>query len=213
MVLRFRAFCGLGGPDRAKDSGVVTKTLPMLLCAGIITLLSPSVSEVQQVRAASRDAGAIKQFEAAIAEYVAMRRRLADTIPPLVPNSTSVELNNASDALAAAVQQSRQNAGVGDLFVPPVAAVFKRKIDEAMRTANLRQALATIDDEEPAIRAPKIHLRFPGGSQLATTPPSLLNLFPTLPKGLEYRIVGRNLVLRDVDAALILDYIPDLIPR
>ncbi len=192
---------------------MVTTTLVVLLCAGIITIPGSSVSKAQELRAVPLEADAIRQFEAAIAEYVAMRRRLADTVPRLAPNSTSVELNNASDALAAAVQESRQNAGVGDLFVPPVAAVFKRKIDEAMRTANLRQALATIDDEEPAIRAPKIHLRFPAGSQLATTPASLLNLFPPLPKGLEYRIVGRTLVLRDVDAALILDYIPDLIPR
>ena len=167
--------------------------------------------EAQEVRAA--DAAAIRQFEAAIGEYVALRRRLAETIPGLIPNSTAVELNTASDALAAAVQQSRQDAGVGDLFVPPVVAVFKRKLNEAIRTTNLRQALAAIDDDEPTIRAPKIHLRFPGASQMATMPPSLLNLFPTLPKELEYRIVGRNLVLRDVGAGLIIDYIPDLIPR
>jgi hypothetical protein len=188
------------------------KVLFVLLCVGI-SMASTSSPHAQVASAVPDEADAIQQFEAAIAEYVAMRRRLADTVPRLAPNSTSVELNNASDAIAAAVQESRQNAGVGDLFVPPVAAMFKRKIDEAMRTANLRQALATIDDEEPTIRAPKIHLRFPAGSQLATTPASLLNLFPTLPQGLEYRIVGRNLVLRDVDAALILDYIPDLIPR
>jgi hypothetical protein len=188
------------------------KVLFVLLCVGI-SMASTSSPHAQVASAVPDEADAIQQFEAAIAEYVAMRRRLADRVPRLAPNSTSVELNNASDAIAAAVQESRQNAGVGDLFVPPVAAMFKRKIDEAMRTANLRQALATIDDEEPTIRAPKIHLRFPAGSQLATTPASLLNLFPTLPQGLEYRIVGRNLVLRDVDAALILDYIPDLIPR
>ena len=63
------------------------------------------------------------------------------------------------------------------------------------------------------MREPKIHLRFPGVAQMATMPPSLLAVLPRLPKELEYRIVGRFLVLRDVDAALILDYIPDLIPR
>ncbi len=48
---------------------------------------------------------------------------------------------------------------------------------------------------------------------MATMPPSLLAVLPRLPKELEYRIIGRFLVLRDVDAALIVDYIPDLIPR
>jgi hypothetical protein len=34
-----------------------------------------------------------------------------------------------------------------------------------------------------------------------------------LPGELEYRIVGDNLVLRDVKAALILDYIAGAVPR
>src|SRR5687767_6697613 len=182
-----------------------TKALFVLVCVGII-MSSTSSPHAQVAIAVPDEAAAIKQFETAIADYMALRRRLANEAPNPVPNSSSVQLNSASDKLADAIERSRQNAGVGDLFVAPVTVVFKRTVDDAVRTANLRQVLATIDDEEPTIRAPKIHLRFPAGSQLATTPPSLLDLFPTLPKGLEYRIVGRNLVLRDVDAALILDY-------
>ena len=50
-------------------------------------------------------------------------------------------------------------------------------------------------------------------AQLATMPPSLLAVLPPLPRELEYRIVGRYLVLRDVDASLVLDYIADAVPR
>jgi hypothetical protein len=164
-------------------------------------------------RAVPAERAAIAQFEAAIADYLAMRRRLTDEIPRPEPNSTSVQLNNASDALAAAIQRSRQNAQAGDLFVAPVTPVFKRTVDDAVRTASLREALAGIDDEESPVRAPKIHMRFPGAAPLATMPPSLLAVLPVLPKELEYRIIGRFLVLRDVDAALIVDFIPDLIPR
>ena len=48
---------------------------------------------------------------------------------------------------------------------------------------------------------------------LATMPPSLLAALPPLPKSLEYRIIGQYLVLRDVEAALIIDFIPAVIPR
>ena len=48
---------------------------------------------------------------------------------------------------------------------------------------------------------------------MATMPPSLLAALPQLPKELEYRIIGKYLVLRDVDAALILDFIPAAVPR
>jgi hypothetical protein len=34
-----------------------------------------------------------------------------------------------------------------------------------------------------------------------------------LPAELEYRIVGEHLVLRDVKAAMLLDYIPNAVPR
>jgi hypothetical protein len=167
----------------------------------------------QVASAVPDEAAAIRQFETAIADYIALRQRLANEVPQPVPNSSSVQLNDASDGLAAAIQRSRQSAGVGDVFVAPVTLVFKRTVDDAVRTAHLRQVLATIDDEEPTVRAPEIHLRFPSAAQMATMPPSLLAVLPRLPKELEYRIVGRFLVLRDIDAGLIIDYIPDVIPR
>jgi hypothetical protein len=47
---------------------------------------------------------------------------------------------------------------------------------------------------------------------LQSTPPSLLANFPELPKEVEYRIVGHNLILRDVDANLIIDFLTNAIP-
>lgn len=188
------------------------RALFALLCVGI-AISGASSPHAQVVIAVPDEAAAIKQFETAIADYMALRRRLANEIPNPVPNSSSVQLNDASDALAGAIQRSRRNAGVGDLFVAPVTPVFKRTVDDVVRVANLTAVLAAIDDEEPTVRAPKIHLRFPGAAQMATMPQSLLAVLPRLPKGLEYRIIGRCLVLRDIDAALIVDYIPDLIPR
>jgi hypothetical protein len=188
------------------------RTLFVLLCMGF-TVSGASPLKTQDARAASAETAALKQFDTAIAGYIALRRRLADELPRPVPNSTAVELNNVSDALAAAIQRRRPNAGVGDVFVAPVTPVFKRMVDDAVRATNLQHVLAEIDDEEPTVLAPKIHLRFPAASEMATMPASLLAVLPNLPKELEYRIIGRFLVLRDIDAALIVDYIPDLIPR
>jgi len=189
------------------------RTALVLLSAGLVTIFGASALGSQTVVAPPSDAVAVKQFETAVAGYVTMRRRLANEIAAPVPNSTSVQLNSASDMLAAAIQRSRPNASVGDLFVAPVTPVLKRTVDDAVRKGDLKEVLAAIDDEEPAVREPKLHLRFPGSAQMATMPPSLLAVLPRLPKELEYRIIGRFLVLRDIDAALIIDYVPDLIPR
>ena len=143
----------------------------------------------------------------------ALRQRLRNEIAGPVAGSTAVELNRASDSLAAAIQRARPGAREGNIFVAPVSAVFKQRVDNAIRHDNLGLVLANIDDEEPTVKTPSIHLRFPAASQMATMPPSLLAALPELPKELEYRIVGNHLILRDVDAALILDYIPAAVPR
>ena len=47
---------------------------------------------------------------------------------------------------------------------------------------------------------------------LATFPPALLRKLPDLPPELEYRIVARSLLLRDVKANLIVDILRDVVP-
>jgi hypothetical protein len=43
-------------------------------------------------------------------------------------------------------------------------------------------------------------------------PPSLLLKLPLLPEQVRYRFVGRAFILRDTEANVILDYIPDVVP-
>lgn len=159
------------------------------------------------------ETAAIAQFQVAIADYMRLRQRLRKEITGPVPNSTAPELVRASDSLAAAIQRARTGAREGNIFIGPMTLVVKRRVDDVIRRDNLGPILADIDDETPTVKAPSIHLRFPAASQMATMPPSLLAALPELPKELEYRIVGDFLVLRDVDAALILDYIPAAVPR
>jgi hypothetical protein len=47
---------------------------------------------------------------------------------------------------------------------------------------------------------------------LTTTPPTLMLMLPELPPGLAYRFVGRDLVLKDIKAELVVDLIPNAIP-
>jgi hypothetical protein len=182
----------------------------------VISMSAPALlwaSGPQAAAGAPDEATAIRQFDAAIAKYMALRNRLRGEVSGPVKNSTSSQVTNASDALAAAIERARPEAQLGSIFAAPVAAVIKRRIADAVRTEQLASVLADIDDEGKAGPAPKVHLRLPVSAQMATMPPSLLKVLPPLPKELEYRILGRYLVLRDVDASLILDYIPAGVPR
>src|SRR5690349_15898587 len=88
---------------------------------------SPSPAVELQFAASSADAAAIKQFNDAVARYMALRRSLSTEVSGPVKNSSSSELNNASDALAAAIQRARKDAQVGSIFGAPAAAVIKRR--------------------------------------------------------------------------------------
>ena len=189
----------------------------MLARAAVTLLISlPALlyaSGQQGAAGASAEASAIKQFDEAIAKYMALRRGLRSEVRGPVKDSSSSQVTDASDALAGAIQRARQDAQVGAIFSEPVAAVIKRRIADAVRTEKLEAVLAGIDDEGKTGPAPKVHLRLPVSAQMAMMPPSLLKVLPPLPKALEYRILGNDLVLRDVDASLILDYVPAAVPR
>ena len=187
----------------------IHKSLAVVTVMGCLSLAWPAGAQPS----ASNDTAAVKQFEAAIARYMAMRQRLTTEVRGPVKNSSSTQLTNASDALAAAIERARKGAQAGSIFNAPVKAMFKRRIAETIRRERLESALADIDDDGTAGPAPKVHLRLPVTTQMATMPPALLQALPQLPKELEYRILGRYLVLRDVNASLILDYIPAAVTR
>jgi len=55
--------------------------------------------------------------------------------------------------------------------------------------------------------------RYPDTVPLATMPPQVLAALPTLPDELEFRFIADRLILLDVPAHLVVDYIEDALPR
>ena len=54
--------------------------------------------------------------------------------------------------------------------------------------------------------------RYPDTVPLSTVPPQVLQNLPTLPEDLEYRFVGRRLILLDTHAHTIADYMDRALP-
>jgi hypothetical protein len=67
----------------------------------------------------------------------------------------------------------------------------------------------TREDGKPIAVELKVNTTYPSDSNvpLSTMPPNLLAVLPQLPMDVEYRVVGRHLILRDVDANIIVDFI------
>jgi hypothetical protein len=57
----------------------------------------------------------------------------------------------------------------------------------------------------------KVNAPYSEGAPLSTVPPNVLAALPQLPEALEYRVVGKHLILRDVKANIIVDFIPNAV--
>ena len=179
-----------------------------------ITALAVSVTAVTTAeRNPQTDSAAVKRFDQSLNNYLALKERLHREVPELRVTGKSEEINNRSDMLAGAIQRARATARQGEFFEPDIARIIRTRVSEALRGENVASLLARINDEPILKGPPTVHLRFPTTSAMATMPAHLLEALPALPKGLEYRFAGRTLILRDRDAALIIDILPDALPK
>lgn len=102
----------------------------------------------------------------------------------------------------------------GHIFAPDVTLRIRAIIRKAFDGPGGRNIRRTIRETEPL---PPITMRvrevYPDDVKFTTMPPTLLRVLPALPADLTYRIVGRTLVLLDPRTNVILDFIPNAIPR
>ena len=131
------------------------------------------------------------------------------------PTADIAQLEKNRVSLRQAVQQLRAGAKQGDIFTPEVADVFRLLLGRTMageHGAKIRASLAHAEPVAPAAMA--VNGVYPNtkGEPLQSVPPSLLKNLPILPRGLEYRVAGRTLALRDTEANLVVDYLPDALP-
>jgi hypothetical protein len=126
--------------------------------------------------------------------------------------SDSVELRRGVDALAMAVRAARQDARQGDIFTPEISAMFRHAI-AATCSAPYLELLGRIYEElQGPLPAAAVNASWPYTAALPTMEPDLLAALPRLPRELQYRFMHRDLILHDIDANLIVDFVVDAIP-
>lgn len=182
------------------------------LSAAALPAVNKNASE-QQAALSDADKAQLKLFIDRVKQYQKMERALpADK---LSPTKDVKQLEQQRQALRDALQQARPNAKQGDLFTPEVAAVFRKLLRATMTGAEGRKIRLSLNHAEPVSPQDlQVNHVYPNadGQPLQSVPPSLLRNLPVLPKGLDYRISGHTLSLRDTDANMVVDYVRDAIP-
>ncbi|MGI8783526.1 MAG: hypothetical protein ACR2L2_07755 [Acidobacteriota bacterium] len=148
----------------------------------------------------------VASFQKRLDQYLKLQQEQASKLPDLKDKTNAVNISSNQKALALAIQSARAGAKPGDIFSPDITPTFLRLIREMDKTAR-RMILDGNPTEEGIKVTLKVNQAYPGVAPLSSVPPGLLQRLPELPKTLEYRFVGRHLVLRDAEADLIVDFI------
>jgi hypothetical protein len=163
-------------------------------------------------------AAALADFEKRVNDYAALHQRLADTMGPLDETKSQAEIAARATTLAHLIATERANAKLGNIFTPEVATLLTTIIREenSRRPESVKAAREEQEEEHRSDGlqdfAPSVNQVYPTSYPLASFPPTLLPLLPKLPPEIEYRIVTHYLILRDVEANLIIDFIPNAVP-
>ena len=181
----------------------------------LFALLAPGFAGQSPTPQSSKEeARVFKVFTARVQEYVKLRRNVEASLPALKPTKDAAQIAEHERALARKIAQARSSAHQGDIFTDEVTRQFRRIIRAEFAGPDGQVARTTIRPDNPSKVIVRLHVNdvYPEDIPLTTTPPTLLSKLPQLPQELAYRIVGRDLTLKDTKAGLIVDLIPNAIP-
>jgi hypothetical protein len=155
----------------------------------------------------------LQDFNRRIADYRKLHQTVESQIHRMKPTKSPEAIEHYEHSLAHGIRQARRGARQGDIFSPEIAAEFRRLVGVTMHGADATAIRKSLQHAEPvAPRDIRVNGPYPPATPLQSTPSSLLLNLPPLPPDLEYRVVGHRLILRDVDANLIVDFIDNAIP-
>jgi hypothetical protein len=205
MVLALAIAAGIGGCGMPASDHAKGETVPEPITPAQKATASP----------ANPDSAILADFSARLDHYIKFQREIEKDSPKQKETADHAKTVAAQEILAAKIRNLRKNAKQGDIFTPPVAVLFKRLMNEELKGPERKETKQTLSEEDGEVAqvALKVNATYPQTQVLATTPANLLEKLPQLPKDVEYRITAkRHLVLRDVDANIIVDYILNAIP-
>ena len=163
---------------------------------------------------AADDRQAVLLFRRAVENYAALHRRLARSLPTVSAQASPEEVHAQQVAFEKLIASERRSSAAGDLFIPQIQPLIRRVATELLSGQAGAPLLDTIKEESTEGRASaRVNARYPDNVPLSSVPAQLLSALPPLPEELEYRFVGRDLILLDTKARLVADVMPLVLPR
>ena len=159
------------------------------------------------------DAEGFKEFTGRVDEYLKLHKAVEKELPALKNKEELPEMIAAhQQALARKIREARPNARPGDIFTRAAREAFRHVIRSVFQNPQAA-ARATIRQRD-TVKEVRLRVNgiYPDAIAETAFPPTLLQKLPVLPDELAYRILGRNLVLVDRRANLVVDLLHEVLP-
>ena len=185
--------------------------------AVVLTLSQPGAGSAQTSSATPGDlvpvfrveiwADTVTDFTNRVDAYSELRRRLESRLPAVTVTDDVGQIRRGRRSLARAIRVARPGAVQGEFFTAATSARFQLVLARMMDA----RMWAVIMDENPGSFGHDIDGTYPDGKTFSTMPGLLLAELPGLPDDIQFRFVGRHLILYDVRANTIIDRMPNAI--
>jgi len=159
-----------------------------------------------------RDDGPRAELVDRVQDYVALRRRLEADLPPLAPGADAEAIEKRRAALAEKLVAASPDAHPGTIFTARVGAALREELRTVLAGDDGKNARGAILDENPDGIRVEPRRPYPEGAPLSRVPASVLAVLPPVTDDVEYRFVGRDLILRDAHANVVIDVLPEAVP-
>jgi len=190
--------------------------LACLLASAILSTTPASVSAAQKRPAApptsAMDSNTVATFLNRATTYVKLRNRVESKLPNLSKDSTPEQIAEHKKAFEDGVRLARGSAKPGDIFTAAAAEYLRRLIRTEFKGQDRGEVKEAILDADTTGVPLKVNYPYPETKEVSATPPTLLLRLPELPKELNYRFVGRHMLLIDKENGLMIDYMLNALP-
>lgn len=183
----------------------------LALCAVPVRL--PAGQGAAPGKEQAEDAAAFKEFSGRVQAYVQLQKTVKAGLPTLKPTDLPEMIAAHQQVLARKIREARPRAKPGDLFTPAACEAFRHASRAALRGPRSAGARAYMEGDapNPAMRL-TVNGVYPDTEPIMALPPALLAAFPPLPVEVAYGLVGRTLIVMDVESRLIVDVAPRVLP-
>ena len=173
----------------------------------------PTQNQPAQNPAPDLKSPGFQEFSDRVQKYVQLHKYVEGTVPKLKATNEPELIVAHQKILARKIKAARAHAKRGDIFTPAAREDFLKAMASEFQGPQAPHAKATMKQGAP-LKEVHLHVNdiYPESIPYTSVPPTMLQKIPKLPEEVAYRAVSSDLVLLDVKANLVVDYLPGVIP-